>query len=72
MLLDDALGKPVADALTLLLIVTDRPAFLPLLIHPPALLQGGGIDGMFGGKDQVPPGTSACCRVAKSGAMSGK
>ena len=52
MLLDDALGKPVADALTLLLIVTDRPAFLSLVIHPPALLQGGGIDGMFGGKDQ--------------------
>lgn len=52
MLFNDALGKPVAYALALLLIVADRPAFLPLLIYLPSLLQRRGIDGMFRGKDQ--------------------
>jgi hypothetical protein len=35
-------GKPVADALALLLIVAHRPTFLPVLIFLPAL-RGGAV-----------------------------
>ena len=47
-----SVGKPVADALALLLVVAHRPTFLPVLIHLPALLRRGGVDGMFGGEQQ--------------------
>ena len=46
------IGKPVSDALALLLIVADRPAFLPRGIFLPALTQRRGVDRMFGGKEQ--------------------
>ena len=47
-----SVGKSVADALALLLVVAHRPALLPVLIHLPALLRRGGVDGMLGGEQQ--------------------
>ena len=51
-LLFHPVGKLVADALALLLVVAHRPTFLPVLIHLPALTRRGGIDGMLGGEQQ--------------------
>ncbi|MNL86784.1 hypothetical protein D3C87_2156400 [compost metagenome] len=54
MLLDHPFRQPVGNALAFLLITIDRPGFLPVFVHQPALLFWGGVNRVFGGENKLP------------------